>query len=91
MKDRIMGKREYEYLAIFCKEPEEVEISAVFPDLECATSGVDKEDAYESAEELLQGVIEGMLEDQERIPQARSIHDIQLEENEWAEMIGIKI
>lgn len=84
-----MNARKYKYHVIFGKAPKESEISVVIPDLECATSGIDEEDARASAVELLRAVISGLLEDHEDIPEARSIQDIRLKETEWAEMIEI--
>ena len=52
----------YFYPAVFGYEDGE-EISVVFPDLDCATSGVDEADALLSARELLGCVLFGLEED----------------------------
>ena len=52
----------YFYPAIFSYEPDQ-EIAVVFPDLNCATSGLDNNDALLSARELLGCVLNGMEED----------------------------
>ena len=57
----------YFYPAIFTYENGE-EISVVFPDLDCATSGINDDDALLSARELLGIVLFGMEEDKEEIP-----------------------
>lgn len=54
----------YFYPAIFSYEPDQ-EIAVVFPDLNCATSGLDNNDALLSARELLGCVLNGMEEDGE--------------------------
>ena len=56
----------YFYPAIFTYENGE-EISVVFPDLDCATSGINDDDALLSARELLGIVLFGMEEDKEEI------------------------
>ena len=55
MKDRIREIKKtdrYFYPAVFTYEPDQ-EIAVVFPDLDCATSGVNDDDALLSARELL--------------------------------------
>lgn len=61
----------YFYPAIFSYEPDQ-EIAVVFPDLNCATSGLDNNDALLSARELLGCVLNGMEEDGEDIPGAHA-------------------
>ncbi|MBQ6986821.1 MAG: type II toxin-antitoxin system HicB family antitoxin, partial [Oscillibacter sp.] len=58
----------YMYPAVFTYYGPGKEIAVVFPDLNCATSGVDDEDALLSARELLGLTILGMEEDGEEIP-----------------------
>ena len=57
----------YFYPAVFTYEPGQ-EIAVVFPDLNCATSGTNDDDALLSARELLGCVLFGMEEDGEEIP-----------------------
>ena len=57
----------YFYPAVFSRDDGE-EISVVFPDLDCATSGTDEADALLSARELLGCVLFGLEEDGEEIP-----------------------
>ncbi|MGN1413929.1 MAG: type II toxin-antitoxin system HicB family antitoxin [Anaerovoracaceae bacterium] len=65
----------YFYPAIFTYEPGQ-EIAVVFPDLDCATSGVDNNDAFLSARELLGCVMFGLEEDEEEIPAPTPISEI---------------
>lgn len=76
----------YFYPAIFIYEPEQ-EIAVTFPDLGCATSGVNDEDALLSARELLGCVMYGMEEDKEEIPTPTPLADIKLKDNEKAVLI----
>lgn len=55
------------YPAVFTYE-ESKEIAVEFPDLGCATSGVDDIDAFFSARELLGCVVVGLEEDGEELP-----------------------
>lgn len=57
----------YYYPAVFTYE-EGQEIAVVFPDLDVATSGVNDEDALQSARELLGITMFGLEEDGEPIP-----------------------
>ena len=57
----------YFYPAIFTYEPGQ-EIAIDFPDLKCATSGENDDDARLSARELLGCVLYGLEEDKEEIP-----------------------
>ena len=70
----------YFYPAIFTYENGE-EISVVFPDLDCATSGINDDDALLSARELLGIVLFGMEEDKEEIPAPTPLSQIRTEEN----------
>lgn len=66
---KLRAKKQMAYPAIFSKEANESEISVVFPDLGCATSGTDETDALSSASELLQCVLNGLIEDGEEVPE----------------------
>lgn len=57
----------YFYPAVFTCEPGQ-EIAVCFPDLGCATSGIDDQDALLSARELLGCVMIGLEEDGEELP-----------------------
>ncbi len=78
----------YCFPAVFTYEDGK-EISVVFPDLNCATSGVDDMDAFRSAQELLQLVMLGAEEDGEIIPKPSSIKDIKRSENENVSLIEV--
>ena len=82
------NKDHYFYPAIFTYE-EDKEIAVVFPDLNCATSGIDEDDAFSSARELLGCVLNGLEEDEEEIPQPSKINDIKLEKNETIVLIDV--
>ena len=77
MKDK--NKKYKKYPAILTYE-ERQEIAVVFPDLNCATSGIDEKDAIYSAKELLTCVLKGLEEDGEDIPTPSKI--TKLEENQ---------
>ncbi len=78
----------YYYPAIFTYEPGQ-EIAVVFPDLDCATSGIDENDAFLSARELLGCVLFGMEEDDEMIPVPSPISEIKPKENECVAVIDV--
>ena len=78
----------YFYPAIFTYENGE-EISVVFPDLDCATSGINDDDTLLSARELLGIVLFGMEEDKEEIPAPTPLSQIRTEENERAVLIDV--
>ena len=78
----------YYYPAIFTYEPEQ-EIAVVFPDLDCATSGVDNNDAFLSARELLGCVMFGLEEDEEEIPSPTPISEITVDKNQCATVIDV--
>ena len=82
MKDR------YFYPAVFTYEPGE-EIAVVFPDLDCATSGIDDDDALVSARELLGCVLFGLEEDGEEIPEPSALAKVETEENERTVLIDV--
>lgn len=65
------------------------EISVEFPDLNCATSGINDDDAFLSARELLGCVIFGMEEDGEEIPSPTPLSQIKTQDNEKAVLIDI--
>ncbi len=79
----------YFYPAIFTYEPGK-EIAVVFPDLDCATSGTDDDDALLSARELLGIVLYGLEEDGEVIPAPTPLSQIQTAHaNERAVLIDV--
>lgn len=78
----------YFYPAIFIYEPEK-EIAVDFPDLKCATSGTNDDDALLSARELLGCVLYGLEEDKEEIPAPTPLSEIQTKENERAVLIDV--
>ena len=84
-----MKKDRYYYPAVFGYDPGETEISVVFPDLGCATSGVDDEDALSSARELLGCVLYGMEEDGEEIPEPTKLSDVETGENQKTVLIDV--
>lgn len=63
------------------------EIAVTFPDLDVATSGVNEDDAFLSARELLDCVLFGLEEDGEDIPQPSSFIDVAVESNEQVVLI----
>lgn len=78
------------YPAIFTYE-EGQKIAVEFPDLDCATSGENEEEALASARELLGCVIIGLEEDGEEIPEPTSLSDIATSGNERAVLIDIYV
>ena len=78
----------YFYPAIFTYETNQ-EIAVVFPDLNCATSGIDDNDALLSARELLGCVLNGLEEDGEDIPNPTPLSEIKTQENEHAVLIDV--
>lgn len=84
-----MTKDRYCYPAVFGYDPDEKEISVVFPDLDCATSGTDDADAFASAKELLGCVLFGLEEDGEEIPEPTKLSDVKTEENEKTVLIDV--
>lgn len=78
----------YFYPAVFTYEDGQ-EIAVVFPDLDCATSGENDDDALLSARELLGIVLFGMEEDGEEIPEPTPLSKIKTEENERAVLIDV--
>lgn len=78
----------YFYPAVFTYEPEQ-EIAVDFPDLKCATSGTNDDDALLSARELLGCVLYGLEEDGEEIPAPTSLADVKLQPNERAVLVDV--
>lgn len=78
----------YCYPAVFTYE-EGQEISVLFPDLNCATSGINDEDAVLSARELLECVMYGLEEDYKEIPNPTPLSDIKVKDNEKAVLIDV--
>ena len=78
----------YFYPAVFSYEPGQ-EIAVDFPDLHCATSGTNDDDALLSARELLGCVLNGMEEDGEEIPAPTPLADVKTEPNERAVLIDV--
>lgn len=78
----------YFYPAVFTYEPGQ-EIAVVFPDLDCATSGTNDDDALLSARELLGCVMNGLEEDGEEIPEPTPLSQVKTEENERAVLVDV--
>ena len=78
----------YYYPAIFTYEDGR-EIAVEFPDLNCATSGIDEQDAFLSARELLGCVLNGLEEDGEVVPKASKLCDIKVEKNECVALVDV--
>ena len=78
----------YFYPAVFTYEPEQ-EIAVVFFFLDCATSGINDDDALLSARELLGCVLNGLEEDGEKIPSPTPLADVKLQQNERAVLIDV--
>lgn len=78
----------YFYPAIFIYELGK-EIAVDFPDLGCATSGTNDDDALLSARELLGCVLNGLEEDGEEIPAPTPLSEIKTKENERAVLIDV--
>ena len=79
----------YVYPVVFTYYGAGEEIAAVFPDLDCATSGMDDEDALFSARELLGGRLALLEEFGEEIPAPTPLRDVPLEENERAALVDV--
>ena len=78
----------YFYPAVFTYEPGK-EIAVDFPDLKCATSGVNDDDALLSARELLGCVLYGMEEDGEEIPAPTPLAEVEMQQNERAVLVDV--
>ena len=79
----------YVYPAVFTYYGPGKEIAVVFPDLGCATSGVDDEDALFSARECLGLVLSGLEEDGEEIPAPTPVTEVHLKENETVGLMDV--
>ena len=78
----------YFYPAVFTYEPDQ-EIAVTFPDLGCATSGTNEDDALLSARELLGCVLNGMEDYGEEIPSPTPLSKVETQENERAVLIDV--
>ena len=78
----------YVYPAVFTYEPGQ-EIAVDFPDLKCATSGTNDDDALLSARELLWCVLFGLEEDGEEIPVPTPLAEVETQPNERAVLIDV--
>lgn len=78
----------YFYPAVFTYEPNQ-EIAVDFPDLKCATSGTNDDDALLSARELLGCVLYGLEEDGEEIPSPTPLAQVETQKNECAVLIDV--
>lgn len=78
----------YFYPAVFTYEPGQ-EIAVDFPDLKCATSGTNDDDALLSARELLGCVLYGLEEDGEEIPIPTPLADVETQANERAVLVDV--
>ena len=78
----------YFYPAVFTYEAGQ-EIAVNFPDLKCATSGTNDDDALLSARELLGCVLNGLEEDGEEIPIPTPLSKVETLPNERAVLIDV--
>ncbi len=78
----------YVYPAVFTYEPGQ-EIAVDFPDLKCATSGTNDDDALLSARALLGCVLFGLEEDGEEIPVPTPLAEVETQPNERAVLIDV--
>ncbi|MCD8216013.1 MAG: type II toxin-antitoxin system HicB family antitoxin [Clostridiales bacterium] len=78
----------YFYPAVFTYEPEQ-EIAVEFPDLKCATSGENDDDAFLSARELLGCVLYGLEEDGEPIPEPTPLSKVETQPNECVVLVDV--
>ena len=78
----------YFYPAVFTYEPEQ-EIAVDFPDLKCATSGTNDDDALLSARELLGCVLYGLEEDGKEIPTPPPLANVEIQPNERAVLVDV--
>lgn len=81
-------KERYYYPAKFIYEDGK-EIAVVFPDLDVATSGINDEDAQNSARELLGIVMNGLEEDGEPIPEPTPLSEIKVNDNEKTALVDV--
>lgn len=78
----------YFYPAVFTYDREQ-EISVVFPDLNCATSGANDDDALLSARELLGCVLNGLEEDCKEVPAPTPLSEVKLQQNQRAVLVDV--
>ena len=78
----------YFYPAVFTYEYGQ-EIAVDFPDRKCATSGVNDDDAFLSARELLGCVLYGLEEDGEDIPAPTPLSQVKAQPNERAVLVDV--
>ena len=78
----------YFYPAVFTYEDGR-EIAVVFPDLGCATSEENDDDALLSARELLGCVLFGLEEDGEEIPAPSALTDVVAQDNERVVLVDV--
>ncbi len=78
----------YFYPAVFTYEDGQ-EIAVDFPDLKCATSGENDNDALLSARELLGCVLYGLEEDEEEIPDPTPLANVKTQPNERVVLIDV--
>ena len=78
----------YFYPAVFTYESGQ-EIAVDFPDLKCATSGVNEDDALLSARELLGCVLYGLEEDGEEIPAPSPLTAVEMQPNERVILVDV--
>lgn len=78
----------YFYPAIFTYE-EGQEIAVTFPDLSCATSGLNDDDALLSARELLGCVLYGLEENNKEIPLPTPLSDVETQPNERTILVDV--
>lgn len=81
-------KERYFYPAVFTYESGQ-EIAVDFPDLKCATSGLNDDDALLSARELLGCVLNGLEEDGEAIPMPTPLSEVELRQNERVVLVDV--
>lgn len=81
-------KERYFYPAVFTYESGQ-EIAVDFPDLKCATSGLNDDDALLSARELLGCVLNGLEEDGEAIPKPTPLSEVELRQNERVVLVDV--
>lgn len=88
MASKSVRPERYFYPAVFTYEPDQ-EIAVVFPDLDCATSGENDDDALLSARELLGCVLFGLEEDGVSIPAPSALNAIHPAENERVVLVDV--
>ena len=81
-------QKRYFYPAIFTYE-DGYDIAVTFPDLGVATCGIDDKNALLNARDLLGGVLCGLEEDGEEIPNPTPMSLIKAEENERVVLVEV--